>query len=71
MKKIEGNDYRKSLSSLENADAIVLLSGMLEINEIGDSTYIEWSDPDRFFGGIDLFKKDQAKLLIFTGGKMQ
>jgi hypothetical protein len=25
---------------------------MLEINEVGDSTYVEWGDPDRFFGGI-------------------
>ncbi len=29
---------------------------MLEINELGYSTYIEWGDPDRFFGGIALFK---------------
>ena len=71
MRKIEGNDYRKPISSIKNADAIVVLSGMLEINEIGDSTYIEWSDLDRFFGGVELFKKGKAKLLIFTGGKMQ
>lgn len=43
---------------------------MLEINEVGDSTYIEWGDPDRFFGGIALFKAGKAKKLIFTGGKM-
>ena len=43
---------------------------MLEINEMGDSTYIEWSDPDRFFGGIALFKAGKAQKLVFTGGKM-
>jgi len=51
-------------------DAIVVLSGMLEINEVGDSTYVEWGDPDRFFEGIALFKAGKAKKLVFTGGKM-
>jgi uncharacterized SAM-binding protein YcdF (DUF218 family) len=43
---------------------------MLEINEMGDSTYIEWGDPDRFFGGIALFKAGKAQRLVFTGGKI-
>jgi uncharacterized SAM-binding protein YcdF (DUF218 family) len=43
---------------------------MLEINEVGDSTYIEWGDPERFFGGIALFKAGKAQKLVFTGGKM-
>jgi uncharacterized SAM-binding protein YcdF (DUF218 family) len=43
---------------------------MLQINEVGDSTYIEWGDPDRFFGGIALFKASKAQKLVFTGGKM-
>jgi uncharacterized SAM-binding protein YcdF (DUF218 family) len=47
-----------------------VLSGMLQINEVGDSTYIEWGDPDRFFGGIALFKASKAQKLVFTGGKM-
>jgi uncharacterized SAM-binding protein YcdF (DUF218 family) len=42
----------------------------LEINEVGDSTYVEWGDPDRFFEGIALFKAGKAKNLVFTGGKM-
>ena len=32
--------------------------------------YIEWGDPDRFFGGIALFKAGKAEKLVFTGGKM-
>ena len=73
MKLVEGsvhNDYRKPISAIDSADAIVVLSGMLEINEVGDSTYIEWGDPDRFFGGIALFKAGKAQKLVFTGGKM-
>jgi uncharacterized SAM-binding protein YcdF (DUF218 family) len=43
---------------------------MLEINEVGDSTYVEWGDPDRFFGGIALFKAGKVQKLVLTGGKM-
>ena len=69
-KLVEGSEYRKPISTIDSADAIVVLSGMLKINEVGDSTYIEWGDPDRFFGGIALFKADKAQKLVFTGGKM-
>jgi uncharacterized SAM-binding protein YcdF (DUF218 family) len=69
-KLVEGNKYRKPISAIDSADAIVVLSGMLEINEVGGSTYIEWGDPDRFFGGIALFKAGKAQKLVFTGGKM-
>ena len=69
-KLIEGSEYRKPISAIDSADAIVVLSGMLEINQVGDSTYIEWGDPDRFFGGIALFKAGKAQKLVFTGGKM-
>jgi len=69
-KIVEGSEYRKPISAIDSADAIVVLSGMLGINEIEDSTYIEWGDPDRFFGGVALFKAGKAQKLIFTGGKM-
>lgn len=69
-KVVEGSEYRKPISAIDSADAIVVLSGMLGINEVGDSTYVEWGDPDRFFGGIALFKVDKAQKLLFTGGKM-
>ncbi len=69
-KLVEGNEYRKPISTIDSADAIVVLSGMLEINEVGDSTYVEWGDPDRFYGGIALFKAGKAQKLVFTGGKM-
>ena len=69
-KLVEGSEYRKPISAIDSADAIVVLSGMLEINEVGDSTYVEWGDPDRFFGGIDLYKAGKDQKLVFTGGKM-
>ena len=69
-KLIEGSEYRKPISVIDSADAIVVLSGMLGIIEVGDSFNIEWGDPDRFFGGIDLYKAGKSKKLIFTGGKM-
>jgi len=69
-KLVEGSEYRKPISAIDSADAIVVLSGMLEINEVEDSTYIEWGDPDRFFGGIALIKAGKAQKLVFTGGKM-
>jgi hypothetical protein len=69
-KLVEGSEYSKHISAIDSADAIVLLSGMFGINEVGDSTYIEWGDSDRFFGGIALFKAVKAQKLVFTGGKM-
>jgi uncharacterized SAM-binding protein YcdF (DUF218 family) len=68
-KLVEGSEYRKPISAIDSSDTIVVISGMLEINEVGDSTYIEWGNPDRFFGGIDLFKAGKAQKLVFTGGK--
>ena len=69
-KLVEGKEYRKPISAIDSVDAIVVLSGMLQINEVGDSTYIEWGDQDRFFGGMALFKAGKAQKLVFTGGKM-
>jgi uncharacterized SAM-binding protein YcdF (DUF218 family) len=69
-KLVEGSEYRKPISAIDSADAIEVLSGMLGINEVGDSTYVEWGDSDRFFGGIALFKAGKAQKLVFTGGKM-
>jgi len=69
-KLVEGSEYRKPISAIDSADAIVVLSGMLGINDEGDSTYVEWGDPDRFFGGIALFKAGKSQKLVFTGGKM-
>ena len=52
---------------MEKASAIVVLSGMRELN-VEDSEIIEWQDPDRFFAGIKLYKEGKGDKLIFTGG---
>ena len=33
-KLVEGSEYRKPISAIDSADAIVVLGGMLEINEV-------------------------------------
>jgi hypothetical protein len=58
---VEVSDYKKSKIKIDIADVILVLSWMLEINEVEDSTCIEWGDPYRFFGGIGLFKADKTK----------
>ena len=42
----------------------------LEINEVGDLTYVKWIDPEKFFGGLAIFLAGKAQKLVFTGGKM-
>ena len=69
-KLVEGEQHRKSIVSIEQADAIVVLSGMLSLHEIDGKEYVEWGDPDRFFEGIALMKAGKAPNLIFTGAKM-
>jgi uncharacterized SAM-binding protein YcdF (DUF218 family) len=49
------------------ADAIVVLSGGRVIAP-GAAGVSEWSDADRFFGGVELFQAGKAPLLVFTGG---
>ena len=53
-----------------NADAIVVLSGMLGGFKSGSEYVTQWGDPDRFFAGISLMKAGKAKKIIFTRGKM-
>ena len=58
------------LNNLKKSNAIVVLSGML--HQVGDKNYntYEFSDPDRFFGGLDLMKKNKSDKIIFTAGKL-
>ena len=58
---------RLNYSLVNTADGIVVLSGGRN-SPPGDTKIIEWSDPDRFLAGIDLYKENKAKKLIFTGG---
>ena len=39
MKLVEGSEYRKPISAIDSADEIVVLSEMLEINEVSFPCY--------------------------------
>jgi len=67
---VEQSGSRVSASVLKEADAIVVLSGMLNTVPGRDSLFTEWTDPDRFFGGIECYRQKKAPLLIFTRGQM-
>ena len=58
------------ISSIDEKDAVVVLSGGL--NKVGNKKYstYEFGDPDRFFAGIDLIKQQKADKLIFTAGQL-
>ncbi len=42
------------------------------LHQVGDNKYntYEFSDPDRFFGGLDLIKENKSDKIIFTAGKL-
>lgn len=65
---LEAGQTPKQVSQLQNADAIVVLSGMISPIKTPNGLIYEWGDPDRFFGGIQLMKAGKAPHLIFTGG---
>ena len=47
-------------------DAIVVLSAGRVVAP-GRAAISEWTDPDRFFAGVELFQAGKAPLLVFTG----
>ena len=70
MQKLEYPYKPIPIDTLKNSDAIVVLSGML--HQVGDKNYntYEFYDPDRFFGGLDLIKKNKSDKIIFTAGQL-
>jgi uncharacterized SAM-binding protein YcdF (DUF218 family) len=70
LRQVELNSVRMQPSNVPQADAIVVLSGMLNWVPAQNGLIQEWGDPDRFWGGIELMKANKAPKLIFTGGKV-
>ncbi len=70
MQKLEYPYKPIPINTLKNSDAIIVLSGML--HQVGDKNYntYEFYDPDRFFGGLDLIKKNKSDKIIFTAGQL-
>lgn len=58
---------RLDYSLVAPSDGIVVLSNGKHLPP-GNTKIIEWSDPDRFLAGIDLYKANKSNRLIFTGG---
>ena len=57
--------------AIDNADAIVVLSGMIKTIKVDDKLKYEFGDAvDRILSGIDLFKNNKASLLILTKGQL-
>ena len=68
---VENSGSRKEFNELTHADAIVVLSGMTISIKTSHEIIREWTDPDRFYGGVELWKIKKAPMLIFTRGRMQ
>jgi|TARA_B100001093_G_C26747499_1_gene979548 uncharacterized SAM-binding protein YcdF (DUF218 family) len=69
MKQVEGEYEYGKLENKNKADAIVVLSGIMRINEFNNDYNIEWGDADRFFKGIELYNFNKSNIIVFTGGK--
>ena len=69
MKQVEGEYEFENFENLKKVDAIVVLSGMMRINEFENDYKIEWGDTDRFFKGIELYNFNKSNIIVFTGGK--
>lgn len=68
--QLESAHPYQTVESAPSADAIVVLSNEFFFNKRGESFVTEWSDPDRFFTGIELYKAGKAKYIIFTKVQM-
>ncbi|MBL8383516.1 MAG: YdcF family protein [Burkholderiales bacterium] len=65
---VEAGMARRDARTVARADAVVVLSGMLHGVAGPGGAVMEWTDPDRFFGGVELFRAGVAPRLVFTGG---
>ena len=65
-------DYQLTkVNQVQNADAIVVLSGMVRTIKADQDLHYEWTDAsDRIFAGIELVKKGKSPKLVLTQGKL-
>lgn len=65
-------DYKPlKISSIENADAIVVLGGMVRaVKNVNYFSYEFTDSVDRILAGVDLLKKNKAPYLILTKGNL-
>jgi uncharacterized SAM-binding protein YcdF (DUF218 family) len=67
VRSVEAWQERGLAKTVEHANAIVVLSTGRQLAP-GTTGVSEWNDPDRYYGGVELYKAGKAPLLIFTGG---
>lgn len=67
MTLVEGRGPRLEAAEMPAADAIVVLGEGRDIAP-GPAAVSEWTDGDRFWGGVSLYRAGKAPLLVFTGG---
>jgi uncharacterized SAM-binding protein YcdF (DUF218 family) len=67
---LEADYPYRPIESVEDADAVVVLSGMLGGIETSDGVVPQWGEAtDRFFAGVDLLNAQKAPIIIFTRGQ--
>ena len=58
-------------ATVEKADAIVVLSGMLRTIETNEGFQYEFNEAsDRIFAGIELFQQDKSPVMVLTRGQL-
>lgn len=63
---VESYAVKRPISEVSDAKAIMVLGGLLTSAPTNDGSTPEWSDPDRFFAGIELYKAGKAPEIVFV-----
>ena len=67
---LESSNPPKKYEAISYHQAVVVLSGGVTTKVINDDIIVDWSDPDRFFAGLNAVQYKKADKVIFTRGKM-
>ena len=67
---LESNNPPKKYEVIGYHQAAVVLSGGVTTKIINGDIIVEWSDPDRFFAGLNAVQYKKVDKVIFTRGKM-
>ncbi len=67
---IESNNPPKKYEAIVYHQAAVVLSGGVTTKIINGDVIVEWSDPDRFFTGLNVVQYKKVDKVIFTRRKM-
>ena len=69
LRAVEGHRVRLEAATMPEADAVVVLSGMLTHVQGEKGLVSEWGEAaDRLFGGLELMQADKAPRLVLTRG---